>query len=291
MSCNSTIYYPDFNGIFESVIMTENTNAIYSHNFTVPSTEGVYIDAVLCNDGAKTYYGMHTFHVAPWANQAFNNSQNLADIYDLLVFVNSTTIEINGTLYNLQTYINGFITDILIDINTTLEDVYSLNLEINNTLSLLDVSNLEDILTKIIALQSYVEESRAYSDEQVFLITDSVGLVQSTVKDTFSKEEDIEVTLTQVQNNLKRFLEVENNKETPSNEFNFKKIQELDTGLIILFVTVLGVLVLSQFNGLIKLNKKEKTALLGRKKEERRLPSIHDRRKIYNPYFEKEKQR
>lgn len=251
LNCNSTIYYPEFDGIYESKIMNFSQD-VYYHNFSVPNRTGVYINTVICTTPQnKEYYGMHTFHVAPWIN-------TIKDMQATVNFINNTTIEINGTTHNIYNYLQNAIYSILVDINSSIE---------NNQ------ADLTSIESKLVNIQSIVNTISDFTQEQVFLITDSIGLLQPDN----SEEQDVQESLGQIQNNLERFIEIQDKKED-SPSFRIYS-GNLDSGLIILGITIIAILILSQFNGLKTERelKKQKKRELEKKKSEIKLPSRNDK--------------
>ena len=61
--CNLTILYPNNSYWIENITMSEFGRGIYSYNFTVPETLGVYTYASDCIVDSRKYYGLETFHV------------------------------------------------------------------------------------------------------------------------------------------------------------------------------------------------------------------------------------
>lgn len=425
LSCNDTIIYP--NGtIFDSVIMAEilSPNAVYTHNFTVPSPEGVYIAYTVCTEPGKTYYGLHTFHVAPWINtinsiysllnstynvvvninttttntsgelynlQTTVNSMNnllifmnqtntdtynllttvngdivfingslntlnnnmlsingtLSYLSDVIVFINGTTTSnsqsllditgilarindtvlfingtdttilgivnttnenilfINGTTTNINDYLQGYITGSLFNLTTTANNIYdtvtfinsttieingtthniysyltstifSLLYDINQTVNSIDgnfTADLSSIEARLITLEQVTTNLNIFTQEQAFLITDSVGQVKTLNSNTYANKKDIDDTLNQVSKNLNKFLELNAQKQedTPNKTLNLPA--KLDSGLVILLLAVVVILIISRKEGLIR-NSREQPKL---KTREVKLSSRNDR--------------
>lgn len=417
LSCNDTILYP--NGtIFSNVIMTElpsQSIGVYTHNFTAPAIEGIYLAYTTCTAPGKTYFGTHTFHVAPWANTIVSISSLLNSTYNLLLYINATTTSINGTVTNIQTtvtsmnnllifmnqtdtntynllttvnqeivfingslntlntnvlningtltylkdviifingtttansqsllninavlarvndtvlfingtdttilgivnttnnnvlfvngtttninnYLQGYITSSLVNLTTTSNNIYttvtfinSTSIEINGTTHntynyltstiyslLYDINqttkgtetDINSIIQRLVNLEQIVTTTKDFTQEQVFLITDSVGQLKQTTTDNSVAESDIKQTLANVERNLLRFQEI----TKPKTEESPVKLTNIDGGIVIFIIGIVIIVILSQYKGLERQDRKPP------EKEEFRLPSLRDKR-------------
>lgn len=114
--CNVTIYYPNETIFVNNGNATyiSGSNGIYSYDFTVPDTLGVYIVDFVCKDTPKIVYSSNDFHVTDNINNLINQSQisddvwnhydrtltdyNLTEILDYLFGINSSTYYLEGKI-------------------------------------------------------------------------------------------------------------------------------------------------------------------------------------------------
>jgi hypothetical protein len=117
--CNATIYYPN-----ESIFVSNGnasyiagSNGMYSYDFTVPSTTGIYRVDFSCVKSSKTVYSSSDFHVNSDINGRINRTAisesvwsyggrsltdyNLTEVFLLLHLINATT-------QNSYLYLQGF---------------------------------------------------------------------------------------------------------------------------------------------------------------------------------------
>jgi hypothetical protein len=169
--CNVTIYYPNRTAFIEnaSATLIAGSNAIYSYDFTVPATEGIYHADFRCNKpvpSAITVYSSGTFHVAPWANEIGQINTTVSSIYPFLIGMNSTlyytilsvndTIsikisEMNHSVHQKIDAINLSIMNKLYSIQTELLEIYIISLQINETLvnHTFNTSALESLILEV----------------------------------------------------------------------------------------------------------------------------------------------
>jgi len=174
-TCTTDILYPNQSIFKNSVSMTEYGNGIYHYNFTAPNTTGVYIYSVDCSKGSKNYYAMNTFHVSPWANQLKNLQQRLD-------YIDSVIEDINYTVNNL--------------------DFSGMNVTV-------DLTNIENDLQY---LRKELDHSNEFSDELVYLITDSIIAVQKASET--SDNDVIKKELSEATEKLETFKTLNNQKNS-----------------------------------------------------------------------------
>ena len=165
-TCTTDILYPNQTVFVNNTSMTEYGNGIYHYNFTAPNTTGVYIYSVDCLKSSKNYYAMNTFHVSPWANQLKNLQQRLD-------YIDSILGEINYTVNNL--------------------DFTGVNVSVNLT-------NVENDLQY---LRKELDHTNEFTDEMVYLITDSIISVQKAK--TSNDENEIKNNLNDASESLEKF--------------------------------------------------------------------------------------
>lgn len=166
--CNVTIYYPNRTAFIEnaSATLIAGSNAIYSYDFTVPATEGIYHADFRCNKpvpSAITVYSSGTFHVAPWANTIGQINTTTSFIYPFLFSMNST-------LYYSIISVNDSIAAKISEMNVS---VYE---RINSVESKIDSVNY--------SIYNHITEVNSSIFQKLFLIQDEIASVNQTVLET-----------------------------------------------------------------------------------------------------------
>jgi len=142
-TCLANITYPNRTIFITNANMTliPNSNAVYQYNFTVPSTEGVYITDIKCSrtTPSTTAFTSGTFHVS---NSLYSN---LSSVLNYLMVINGTTFQINESLYNDYLSLLTAINSVNSTANQTLSYVIALNGSVFN-LSIAELSHFNQLL-------------------------------------------------------------------------------------------------------------------------------------------------
>jgi len=151
-NCNITIYYPN-GSIFVldgNASYLSGSDGIYSYNFTVPSTIGVYREEFVCRRGSGArHYTSGSFHNANWAN-------NITNIYELLLYMNVTQAVQFNSLYNLMLSVNSSINSKLDSLNATMvENFIAINENLTLIYNLVNASNAT-IMNKLFLIQDEI---------------------------------------------------------------------------------------------------------------------------------------
>jgi hypothetical protein len=248
----------------DAVLTSMGENGVYYYDFTAPTTPGSYSVVANCTLGKKTMSQADEWNIR---NHLTAIKNNLTEIKNIVTFINSTTIEINGTTHNIYSYLQTTVNSLLTDINYT---VQNMNVSVGNVSVIVD---LNTITTRLDTMQGIVSKMDQFNQEQIFLITDSVGQVKQISTNTYSTEGDIKQTLENVQANLLKFQQITDTQTKTNDKPN--RLTNIDGGVVILVFVIIGILLLSQAKGLERQNKKPPI-----EKEESvyRLPTLSDRR-------------
>ena len=251
-TCTANILYPNETAFVTSQAMSEHGDGVYTYNFTVPETEGVYTYYTDCSKGGKDYRGLATFHVAPWANYlytisggSFNDSEiisYLQDINDTVTTIDGRTIEIGNNITALDEKVvtmNGTLTsvyDLLVEMNTTLTNVYNLADSINATVVSIQgtVSNIETIVLNIngtvveidqttISINNTVNtiDTRTQEiQETVNFINNTVNAIDDTTVDIYDGIVTINGTVNGIENTVVTINDTVNNIEVDLQDMN-----------------------------------------------------------------------
>jgi hypothetical protein len=179
-NCNITIYYPNgtvfiLNG---NASYLNGSDGIYSYNFTVPSTVGVYREEFVCRRGSGTrHYASGSFHNSDWAN-------NITNIYQLLLYMNITESVHFNSLYNLILSVNSSINQNIVSVNDSVSSV---------------LSQLQSIQNNLTLIYNLVGASNTTIMNKLFKIQDEITSVNDTIK---SVNQSIENHLNNISNTL-----------------------------------------------------------------------------------------
>jgi hypothetical protein len=170
-TCSVNITYPNGTAFITNgnAPFLTASNGLYYYNFTVPSTEGVYAVDYKCVDGSKEYYVSGTFHVSNYiagnmtsilAGQA-NILGNLSSMTNYLITINSTTYQINQSLYNDYLSLLAAINSVNATANQSLQYIISINgtvYQINNTIN----SKFQEILSFLASINYTLNTTLEY---------------------------------------------------------------------------------------------------------------------------------
>lgn len=207
-TCYASIYYPN-GSLFisnQNAPHLSGSNGLYSYNFTVPSTYGVYRADMNCTQSIWSGHGAGSFHVAEWADTISKINISLGNVtidpasiwgyynrtltdYNLsgvLMYID----EINSSLYlgfeNLTNLINSVNTSIHSGIDNAETNILNAISNINGTilaeLSSIsgDLQVIQDNLTTIYDQIGYVNSTIMV---KLFAIQDEITSVNNTIKE------------------------------------------------------------------------------------------------------------
>ena len=168
-TCKATIKYPDKTAFITNQTMTESTVAgDFYINFTTPNIEGVYEYQSVCN---------YTIGSTPRESRA-TNSFHLSPALNIIKVINTTTLEINGTTYDILNDVRA--------INTTrtafLEAMnLSVDTDLQTIIDNLNAQNYTDELTTLLNNQLAINLSIDSDLTQIY--TDMLSINTSTAED------------------------------------------------------------------------------------------------------------
>jgi len=191
-NCNITIYYP--NGtIFVlkgNASYLNGSDGIYSYNFTVPSTIGVYREEFVCRRGSGTrHYASGSFHNANWANNM--TSINVTDIYSLLLYMNSTQTTQFNNLYSLIVSVNSSINQNIVSVNNSVSSVLAQLQSVQNNLTL--------IYNLVNASNATIMGKLSKIQEEITSVNDTIKSINQSIE---SHLNNIDIMLNSIQNDL-----------------------------------------------------------------------------------------
>jgi len=159
-SCVGSIKYPDKTAFITNQSMSDSTIAGDHYlNFTTPSIEGIYEYQSVCN---------YTIGASPRSSSA-TNSFHLSPALNIIDVINATTLEINGTTYNIlddvrainitrTAFLEAMNLSVDTDLQTIIDNLDAVNLSLD--------TDLAEILTTILAVNLSVDTDLAqiYTD-------------------------------------------------------------------------------------------------------------------------------
>jgi len=194
-TCSADILYPNQTSFVSSASMTEYGSGIYYYNFTVPSTNGVYIYSVDCADGSKDYYAMNTFHVSSF----YNWSVDLTSVLAYLDDINNTVTTIDGRTINMYSVINDS-NNRLILLNGTIYDMYDLMIVMNNTINNI-YSLAQSINATVIDIQGTVNDIEVVVldiNGTVYRIEDNTIEINESLNNVHAKLDSMNLTIEEI---------------------------------------------------------------------------------------------
>ncbi len=241
-NCTMTTF---FNGsiLINQTPMTEyvgTPEGVYYVDFNLTGVGGVYPYTVDCLKAGKNYYLLGTYHIFDNTyttdlleniNSSLTSYYNnilsyLIDMNTTIYYINGTVVDINNTVLDIESQLYNIdgqlvtIEDYLDQINTTVTNIYDILINIDNILDQINytINSLNETVTvdlsgieaSLLELREEVDYSNEFSQESIFLITDSIVATQKA-QATDNQEEIIE-ELRLVETNLKE-LKDGNNEE------------------------------------------------------------------------------
>lgn len=173
-TCNVTIYYPNNTKFINNqyAYYISGSNGIYSKNFTVPNTYGVYKTDFYCEKGGVKAYGSGSFHVSEWADTIFKINTTTGTINLKLENITTLIQNVNSSIHSKLDYYHNITINKLQEIQNNLTLIYNLIGDVNVT-----------IMNKLYAIQ---DEISSLNETLINLpnITLNITLKQEEILDT-----------------------------------------------------------------------------------------------------------
>jgi hypothetical protein len=189
-NCNISIYYPNdtlfISGATANYV--SGSDGLYSYNFTVPNTYGIYSEQFYCIAGSKTYYASGSFHVSSWADTIFTMNNSMIDFRILLLGVNSS-------IFNHISNVNSSIQNRLDDVNSRMSDY-------NSSISNLVSSSASGIISLINSVNSSIHLRLDTLDSHITSVNDTAisiyNLLNSVNSSLQGRFDNVDAKLNQI---------------------------------------------------------------------------------------------